>query len=45
MQRPRWHDALIVATPEDAYGANPQEGSGIPKNATLVFVVKLVNAR
>ncbi len=33
---------LIVATPEDAYGANPQEGSGIPKNATLVFVVDVL---
>lgn len=33
---------LIVATPEDAYGANPQEGSGIPKNATLVFVVDIL---
>lgn len=33
---------LIVATPEDAYGANPREGSGIPKNATLVFVVDIL---
>lgn len=33
---------LIVATPEDAYGANPSEGSGIPKNATLVFVVDIL---
>ncbi|MBA8990517.1 peptidylprolyl isomerase [Curtobacterium pusillum] len=33
---------LIVVTPEDGYGANPQEGSGIPKNATLVFVVDIL---
>lgn len=33
---------LIVATPEDAYGATPREGSGIPKNATLVFVVDIL---
>jgi FKBP-type peptidyl-prolyl cis-trans isomerase len=33
---------LIVVTPEDGYGANPPEGSGIPKNATLVFVVDLL---
>ncbi|MDM7890365.1 FKBP-type peptidyl-prolyl cis-trans isomerase [Curtobacterium caseinilyticum] len=33
---------LIVTTPEDAYGANPPEGSGIPKNASLVFVVDIL---
>lgn len=33
---------LIVVTPEDGYGATPQEGSGIPKNATLVFVVDIL---
>jgi len=33
---------LIVVTPEDGYGANPSEGSGIPKNATLVFVVDVL---
>jgi peptidylprolyl isomerase len=33
---------MIVVTPEDGYGANPPEGSGIPANATLVFVVDLL---
>ncbi|WP_439691726.1 FKBP-type peptidyl-prolyl cis-trans isomerase [Curtobacterium sp. SP.BCo] len=33
---------LIVATAEDAYGANPPEGSDIPKNAPLVFVVDIL---
>ncbi|MCJ1713806.1 FKBP-type peptidyl-prolyl cis-trans isomerase [Curtobacterium sp. VKM Ac-2922] len=33
---------MIVVTPEDGYGANPREGSNIPKNATLVFVVDLL---
>lgn len=33
---------MIVVTPEDGYGATPPEGSGIPKNATLVFVVDLL---
>ncbi|MET3450181.1 FKBP-type peptidyl-prolyl cis-trans isomerase [Curtobacterium sp. 1544] len=33
---------LIVATPEDAYGDTPREGSGIPKNAPLVFVVDIL---
>ncbi|MFZ6992234.1 FKBP-type peptidyl-prolyl cis-trans isomerase [Curtobacterium sp. RRHDQ66] len=33
---------MIVVTPEDGYGANPPEGSDIPKNATLVFVVDLL---
>ncbi|MGN7189739.1 MULTISPECIES: FKBP-type peptidyl-prolyl cis-trans isomerase [unclassified Curtobacterium] len=33
---------LIVATAEDAYGANPREGSGIPANAPLVFVVDIL---
>ena len=33
---------MIVVTPEDGYGANPREGSGIPANATLVFVVDLL---
>lgn len=33
---------LIVTTAEDAYGANPPEGSGIPKNASLVFVVDIL---
>ncbi|MBT2503303.1 FKBP-type peptidyl-prolyl cis-trans isomerase [Curtobacterium sp. ISL-83] len=33
---------LIVVTPADGYGASPQEGSGIPKNATLVFVVDIL---
>ncbi|UBQ01221.1 FKBP-type peptidyl-prolyl cis-trans isomerase [Curtobacterium sp. TXMA1] len=33
---------LIVTTPEDAYGSNPPEGSGIPKDASLVFVVDVL---
>ena len=33
---------LIVTTAEDAYGANPPESSGIPKNAALVFVVDVL---
>lgn len=33
---------LIVTTPEDAYGSNPPEGSGIPKDASLVFVVDIL---
>ncbi len=33
---------MIVVTPEDGYGATPQEGSGIPANATLVFVVDIL---
>jgi peptidylprolyl isomerase len=33
---------MIVVTPEDGYGATPREGSGIPKNATLVFVVDIL---
>ncbi|PZE65715.1 MULTISPECIES: FKBP-type peptidyl-prolyl cis-trans isomerase [unclassified Curtobacterium] len=33
---------MIVVTPEDGYGANPPEGSGIPADATLVFVVDLL---
>lgn len=33
---------MIVVTPEDGYGATPPEGSGIPSNATLVFVVDLL---
>ena len=33
---------LIVTTPEAAYGSNPPEGSGIPKDASLVFVVDIL---
>ena len=33
---------MIVVTPEDGYGATPPEGSGVPANATLVFVVDLL---
>lgn len=33
---------LIVTTPEDAYGSNPPEGSNIPKDASLVFVVDVL---
>ncbi|GGL76218.1 peptidylprolyl isomerase [Curtobacterium citreum] len=33
---------LIVTTAEDAYGSNPPEGSNIPKDASLVFVVDLL---
>ncbi len=33
---------LIVTTATDAYGANPPEGSGIPANAPLVFVVDIL---
>ncbi|MFJ4297171.1 FKBP-type peptidyl-prolyl cis-trans isomerase [Curtobacterium sp. NPDC089689] len=33
---------LIVTTAADAYGANPPEGSGIPANAPLVFVVDIL---
>ncbi|MFJ3382741.1 MULTISPECIES: FKBP-type peptidyl-prolyl cis-trans isomerase [unclassified Curtobacterium] len=33
---------MIVVTPTDGYGANPPEGSDIPKNATLVFVVDIL---
>lgn len=33
---------LIVIPSDQAYGANPQEGSGIPKNADLLFVVDIL---
>jgi peptidylprolyl isomerase len=33
---------LIVIPAKDAYGANPPEGSNIPKNAPLVFVVDIL---
>ena len=33
---------LIVTTAEDAYGSNPPEGSNIPKDASLVFVVDVL---
>ncbi|OIH93501.1 FKBP-type peptidyl-prolyl cis-trans isomerase [Curtobacterium sp. MCBA15_001] len=33
---------MIVVTPEDGYGATPPEGSNIPANSTLVFVVDIL---
>ncbi|WP_186317790.1 FKBP-type peptidyl-prolyl cis-trans isomerase [Curtobacterium sp. 9128] len=33
---------MIVVTPGDGYGATPPEGSNIPANATLVFVVDVL---
>jgi peptidylprolyl isomerase len=33
---------LIVIPAAEGYGANPQEGSGIPKNADLLFVVDII---
>lgn len=33
---------LIVIPADQGYGANPQEGSGIPKNADLLFVVDIL---
>ncbi len=35
----------FTVPPEDAYGANPPSGSGIPPNAALVFEVTLLGVR
>ena len=35
----------FVIPPDQAYGANPPQGSGIPPNAALVFDVELLSVR
>ncbi|OZC04793.1 hypothetical protein BSZ36_16880 [Rubricoccus marinus] len=35
----------ITVAPEDGYGASPPPGSGIPRNATLIFDVTLLAIR
>ena len=35
---------LLVVPPADGYGAQPPQGSKIPANATLVFVVDILDA-
>ncbi|MDJ0974627.1 MAG: FKBP-type peptidyl-prolyl cis-trans isomerase [Planctomycetota bacterium] len=37
--------AIFVIPPNLGYGANPPPGSGIAKNATLVFDVELINVK
>jgi FKBP-type peptidyl-prolyl cis-trans isomerase len=32
---------IIIMPSSEAYGDNPQAGSGIPNNAALVFIVDL----
>ena len=36
-------EGLLIIPPDLGYGSNPPGGSGIPKNAVLVFEVKLLD--
>ncbi len=36
-------EGLLIIPPDLGYGSNPPSGSGIPKNAVLVFEVKLLD--
>ncbi len=38
-------EGLLIIPPDLGYGSNPPGGSGIPKNAVLVFEVKLLDVR
>lgn len=38
-------EGLLIIPPDLGYGSNPPSGSGIPKNAVLVFEVKLLDVQ